>query len=163
MKAERLRIITAVFILGLSAVVAIGCGGGSDEEEPAAEVEQPVTPPAEQPAATPAQQPARQPTARQPEPTVVREAAESPHGFYTIQLSSWKTQAKADREARRYQQMGLEAYTQRADIPGMGTWYRVRVGRYPALTDAQAAIRAMVNIEETWVDNFNPAGVPPGG
>jgi len=93
---------------------------------------------------------------------VVREAAESPFGFYTIQLSSWKTETKADREARRYQEMGLEAYVQKADIPGMGTWYRVRVGRYPALTDAQEAARSLVDIESNWVDNFSMGDVPPG-
>lgn len=93
---------------------------------------------------------------------MVREAAESPYGFYTIQLSSWKTQAKADREARRYREMGLESYVQKADIPGMGIWYRVRVGRYQALTEAQEAARSLVDIEDNWVDNFTRRDVPPG-
>ncbi len=155
MRAERLRIFTVVITLGMIAVVATGCGG--KDEEPVAEVEQPVSQPAEQPARQPVQQPAAS-----EEPTVVREAAESPHGFYTIQLSSWRTQSKADREARRYQEMGLEAYVQRADLIGKGTWFRVRVGRYPALTDAQEAVRSLVDVEASWVDNFKVAQVPPG-
>jgi len=157
MRVERLQIFTAVITLGMIAVVATGCGGGGEEEEPAAVVEQPAS----QPAEDPAQQPAQEPAVRA-EPTVVREAADSPHGFYTIQLSSWRTQAKADREVRRYQEMGLEAYVQQADVPGMGTWYRVRVGRYPGLTEARDAAGSLVDIEESWVDNFGSEEVPPG-
>jgi len=155
MRAERLRIFTVVITLGMIGIVATGCGG--KDEEPAVEVEQPVSQPVEPQTRQPVQQPAVS-----EEPTVVREAAESPHGFYTVQLSSWRTQAKADREARRYQGMGLEAYVQRADLSGKGTWFRVRIGRYPALTDAQEAIRSLVDVEESWVDNFKVAEVPPG-
>ncbi len=42
MRAERLRIFTVVITLGMIAVVATGCGGGSEEEQPAA-VEQPAS------------------------------------------------------------------------------------------------------------------------
>ena len=159
MISKRFRVIAVVAPLIMITVVAVGCGGGADEE-PAATVEQPAAQPAQQPARQPVQQPAEQEAAVE-EPAVVREAAESPFGFYTIQLSSWRTQAKADREARRYLEMGLEAYTQKADIPGMGTWYRVRVGRYQALTEAQEAARSLVNIENNWVDNFTRGDVPP--
>ena len=156
MRVERNRFFAAVIPFIMITIMAVGCGGGADEE-PAATVEQPATQPAQQPAVQPTEQPAAA-----EEPAVVREAAESPFGFYTIQLSSWKTETKADREARRYQEMGLEAYVQKADIPGMGTWYRVRVGRYPALTDAQEAARSLVDIESNWVDNFSRGDVPPG-
>ena len=155
MRVEWNRSFGRAIPLIMIAVMAAGCGGGADEE-PAAAVEQPVTQPAEQPT----EQPAAGEAAAEV-PAVVQEAAESPFGFYTIQLSAWKTETKADREARRYQGMGLEAYVQKADIPGMGIWYRVRVGRYPALTDAQEAARSLADMEANWVDNFTPGDVPP--
>ena len=160
MRLERLRIFTAVITLVMIAVVATGCGGGGEEEEPAAVVEQPASQPTSLPAEDPTPPPEQQPAVRE-EPAVVREAAESPHGFYTIQLSSWRTQSKANREVRRYQELGLEAYVQQADITGMGTWYRVRIGRYPGLTEAKNAARSLVDIEESWVDNFGSMEVPP--
>ena len=155
MRVEWNRSYGRVIPLIMIAVMAAGCGGGADEE-PASATEQPVIQPAQQPT----EQPAVQEAAAEA-PAVVREAAESSFGFYTIQLSSWKTETKADREARRYQGMGLEAYVQKVDIPGMGTWYRVRVGRYPALTDAQEAAHSLVDIEANWVDNFTRGDVPP--
>lgn len=163
MISKRFRVIAVVASLIMITVVIVGCGGGADEE-PAPMVEQPAAQPAQQPAQQPARQPVQQPAEQEAvaeKPAVVREAAESPYGFYTIQLSSWRTEAKADREARRYQEMGLEAYTQKADIPGMGTWYRVRVGRYQALAEAQETARSLVNIENNWVDNFTRGDVPP--
>jgi len=135
------------------------------EEQPGAAAQ----PAAEQPAQTPAQQPAggeteQQPAQESPQPAVVRESETSEHGFYTIQLSAWRTEAKARSEARRYQNLGLEAYVQKAELPGMGTWYRVRVGKYPALSEARRAARALVNIpfEELWMDNYRSGEPPPG-
>lgn len=160
MKRNLFKILTECTALVLLFALVAGCGGkdtGETEEavQPPPQ-EQSAEEPAEQPTEEPAQQPAQQ-------PTVMRETATSPYGFYTVQLSSWKTEAKAQREARRYQGMGLEAYVQKADVPGMGTWFRVRVGKYPALSEAQRAARALVDIpaDETWVDNWQEGGVPP--
>ncbi len=141
-------------------VAVAGSCGRNRVEEPAAE----QTPPAEEqaqatrqtaseatPPATPPPTPPRQETAR---PAVVRDQGTSPHGFYTVQLSSWRTREKAESEAARYREQGLEAYVQEAVIPEMGTWYRVRVGNYPALSDAQEAARSLVLGEGGyWVDN----------
>lgn len=160
MRVEALRIVSAVVMYALITMVTAGCGGGA-EEEPAPQVEEQAAEPSEEPVQRPARQPAAEETAAE-EPAVVREAAESPFGFYTIQLSAWRTRVKADREAERYQEMGLEAYVQQAEIPGMGTWYRVRVGRYPSLSEAREAAAALVDIEQSWVDNFGSEEVPPG-
>ena len=162
---NRVNLTTAALVI----VVMTGCGGGGADETPAAQ--QPATTPqaaVQQPAVQPAEQPVQQPVqpAQVPveieQPTVVRESEASEYGFYTIQLSSWRTRSKADMQAKYYQGLGLEAYVQRAEIPGMGTWFRVRVGRYSVLSDAKATAEALVNIrpDELWFDNYS-SGDPP--
>ncbi len=147
----------------LLATALLACSGGG--EEPVAEQTpsaQEQAQPAEQ-TATPTEEPAQQPVQTPPPtPRVVTGPDTSPYGFYTIQLSSWRTRAKAEREAERYRGMGLEAYVQEADIPDMGTWFRVRVGDFPSLREAQEAAAALVNVDvrESWVDNFRET-VPP--
>jgi septal ring-binding cell division protein DamX len=142
-------------------VVALAaCGGG--DEEPVVEETPPreATQPAQEQAITP-QQPAQEPAVQPPpSPRVIREPDTSPYGFYTIQLSSWSTRSKAESQAGHYREMGLEAYVQEAQIPGMGTWYRVRVGNYPSLSEAREAAAALFGVEELWVDNFQEI-IPP--
>jgi len=145
------------------AVVLAACGGGSPETEqvPAETQPQAQEPAAQQPAeATPQETPQRAPSQRATRPAIVQEPATSPFGYYTIQISSWRTRTKAESEARRYREVGLEAYVQEAEIPDRGMWYRVRVGSYPSLTAAKEALAAL-NIAEPglWVDNFKE--VPP--
>lgn len=146
----------------------VGCGGGGEEQAPAQEqpeaAAQPAETPAQQPASSEAEQVPAQATPEEPQPTVVRESESSEYGFYTIQLSAWRTEAKARSQARHYQDLGLEAYVQRAEMPGMGTWYRVRVGKYPRLSEARRAAQALVNIpfDRVWLDNFMSEEVPPG-
>ncbi len=150
-----------VFVLAL-ALAACGRGGEELAAEPAAGPAPPqeATQPAQEPATTP-QRPAQEPAPLPPPlPRVVREPVTSPYGFYTIQLSSWRTRSKAESQAGRYREMGLEAYVQEAEIPGMGTWYRVRVGNYPSLSEAQEAAAALIGVEERWVDNFREI-IPP--
>ena len=145
------------------AVALATCGGGSPETEqvPAETQPQAEEPVAQQPAGGATQEaPQRAPSQRATRPAIVQEPASSPFGFYTIQISSWRTLAKAESEARRYREVGLEAYVQKAEIPERGTWYRVRVGSYPSLTAAKEALAAL-NIADPglWVDNFKE--VPP--
>ncbi|MFO7769427.1 MAG: SPOR domain-containing protein [bacterium] len=145
-------------VLAALLLLAGACGGGgSDEEgqeqEQAAEASQA----AESSRAAPD-------TGEVPEqPAVVRESEDSPFGFYTIQMSSWQSRSKAESEAERYHRIGLEAYVQQADLGEEGTWYRVRVGRYPALSEAREAARSLTGIDpdRTWVDNYRERGSPP--
>jgi len=162
MKAFRLRtFVRLVSIAALCAMLA-GCGGKGEERTPAEE--QPQEKPqaaaqqlAEQPPAAGqrAEEPVTQPP-QPPQPTVVRESETSEYGFYAIQLSAWRTATKAQSQARYYREHGLEAYVQRAELPGMGTWYRVRVGRYASLSMASRAARAIVDIpfDQLWLDNY---------
>ena len=158
------RIIPALVVGSILAA----CGGGGEEpvEEPVEELAEETTPsqeatqPVPEPVTTPQQTAEEPPPPPPPAPRVVREPDTSPHGFYTIQLSSWRTREKAESQASHYREMGLEAYVQEAEIPGMGIWFRVRVGNYPALSEAQEAAAALIAIEEKWVDNFREQ-IPP--
>lgn len=73
-------------------------------------------------------------------------------GNLTIQVSSWVTQAKANEEAARMTDAGYPAYVTEGTVDGE-TWYRVRVGRYSTMADAQSALRQLSQIAETepWI------------
>ena len=56
---------------------------------------------------------------------------------FTLQLSSFPDRDEADTFARRFSSQG--AYVVVSEIPGKGTWYRVRVGSYASSQEAIAA------------------------
>lgn len=57
--------------------------------------------------------------------------------IYTVQVSSWREKNVADREVARLTRLGYPAYVQSAVIPGRGKWYRVRVGEFKTLQEAE--------------------------
>jgi len=57
--------------------------------------------------------------------------------IYTVQVSSWPNRNKADDEVKRLSGLGYPAYIQEAVIPGKGRWFRVRVGKYSNLQEAE--------------------------
>ncbi len=105
----------------------------------------PVKPsPRPKPAATP---PAPQPVKKQAAaPAPVKKAASpratapTPAKPYTIQVASVRDRAGADKIVRNLNQKGVSAYRIRADIPGKGVWYRVRVGGYTTLAQAKSSL-----------------------
>jgi cell division septation protein DedD len=74
-------------------------------------------------------------------------------GNYTIQVSSWETQAKANEEAAKLTAAGYPAYVAEGSV-GEDVWFRVRVGHYESLAEARSALRQLSQITETepWVD-----------
>jgi cell division septation protein DedD len=142
------RTVTVLAFTGLALLAATACGKGEDVPAPAAQAPAPA---AAQPAPA-----TRTPAPPAPTPAPVREAERSEHGFYTIQLSSWRGLDKAQAEARRWQGKGLEAYVLKAEVPGMGTWFRVRAGRYPGYSVAREAMRSIIGLEDprVWVDDY---------
>ena len=54
-----------------------------------------------------------------------------------LQLSSFEDKGDADTFARRF--ASQNAYVVATEIPGKGTWYRVRVGNYGNLQEATTA------------------------
>jgi len=62
--------------------------------------------------------------------------------IYLIQQSSWRTRRKADRIAGRLRAKGHNAFVQKAYIPKFRrTYYRVRIGYFNSLSEAQIYAR----------------------
>lgn len=53
-------------------------------------------------------------------------------GTWTLQLSAYQTKMDADRFVGGLKDKGYAPYVVEAVIPGKGTWYRVRMGRFPS-------------------------------
>ncbi|MDP1824648.1 MAG: SPOR domain-containing protein [Archangium sp.] len=51
-------------------------------------------------------------------------------GAWTVQLSAYQDRAEADRFAAGLRDKGYAPYIVEATIPGKGTWFRVRMGRF---------------------------------
>jgi cell division protein FtsN len=58
-------------------------------------------------------------------------------GRFTLQLGSFPDRAEAEAFSQRFAPQG--SYVIASEIPGKGTWYRVRVGDYASAKDAIAA------------------------
>ena len=51
-------------------------------------------------------------------------------GAWTLQLSAYQDKGEADRFAAGLRDKGYAPYIVEATIPGKGTWFRVRMGRF---------------------------------
>ena len=51
-------------------------------------------------------------------------------GGWQLQVSSFKTNAEAEAFAEQLRARGHRAHVQEAEIPGRGTWYRVKIGPF---------------------------------
>jgi len=65
--------------------------------------------------------------AQKPEP----KPETAPDGNFTLQLSAFQDRAEADRFAANLRDKGYAPFIVEATIPAKGTWYRVRMGRFP--------------------------------
>ncbi|MEK7726946.1 MAG: SPOR domain-containing protein [candidate division KSB1 bacterium] len=63
-------------------------------------------------------------------------------GSFTVQISSWRSNVKAENVAERFRSAGYAAYVQRVYLPSLGgVWYRVRVGQFKARAEAERQAR----------------------
>jgi DedD protein len=69
------------------------------------------------------------PAAAHPAPKVPD--ATSPTGAFTLQLGASLNRDDAERQASRLREKGYAPYIVTAEVPGKGTWYRVRMGSFP--------------------------------
>lgn len=79
----------------------------------------------------------------------------SPEGEFTVQVSSWRTLRKAEKEAQRFRQHGYDAYVQRAYVADREEiWYRVRTGRYASAAAAAGVAGELRALLESgyWID-----------
>ncbi|HET6283742.1 MAG TPA: SPOR domain-containing protein [Polyangia bacterium] len=72
-----------------------------------------------------------------PAAPVAAEAKPGAKGKFTLQLSSFPDRTEAEAFAKRFAPQGAFVIT--TDIPGKGTWYRVRVGNYASAQEASTA------------------------
>lgn len=94
------------------------------------------------------------PSSKQPSISTppARTITESGTGNFTVQVSAWMTQQKADAEAAKLSAAGYTAFVEDASVAGE-SWYRVRVGRYGTMEEAQQAAAQLQPMMESqlWV------------
>ena len=64
-------------------------------------------------------------------------------GHFTLQLSSFADKGDADAFAQKLRAGGLKPQVVRSEVPGKGTFYRVRVGDYASRPSAEQAARRL--------------------
>lgn len=57
--------------------------------------------------------------------------------YYVVQVAAFRSNSIAENEASKLRNKGYNAFVEKADIQGMGIWFRVRVGNFPTLREAQ--------------------------
>ncbi|NOJ93677.1 SPOR domain-containing protein [Corallococcus coralloides] len=73
-------------------------------------------------------------------------------GAFTLQLSAFQSRQDADRFAARLRDKGYAPYILAAEVPGKGTWYRVRMGSFAS---KEAAGRYLTDFKrETQLDAY---------
>lgn len=76
----------------------------------------------------------------------------SADGQWTLQLSAYQDRGEADRFMAGLKDKGYAPYIVEAQVPGKGTWFRVRMGRFPS---KDAAGRYLSDFKrETSIDAF---------
>jgi cell division septation protein DedD/nucleoid DNA-binding protein len=56
---------------------------------------------------------------------------------YVVQVAAFRSNSIAENEAAKFRNKGYKAFVEKAEIQGMGIWFRVRVGNFPTLREAQ--------------------------
>lgn len=111
-------------------------------QAPAAEAQPAPAPAAAVP--TPAPTPAAAPKPA-PQPAAAKPPAVKPGGgAFTVQVAAFRDRESAERLSLQLESRGYDAYVQRSEVAGKGTWYRVRVG---AFDDKEAARALAAKIE----------------
>ena len=56
--------------------------------------------------------------------------------YFVVQVAAFRSSSISENEAGKYRNKGLNAFVEAAEIPGRGTWYRVRVGNFNSKEEA---------------------------
>jgi cell division septation protein DedD len=75
-----------------------------------------------------------------PPPTDAPKAGDnvsSERGSFTVQVSSWKSRTIALEQLAKFSSQGYDAFIEKANIPGKGTWYRVKVRNFKTQKEAE--------------------------
>jgi len=57
--------------------------------------------------------------------------------YFVVQVAAFRSSSISENEAGKYRNKGFNAFVEAAEIPGRGTWYRVRVGNFNSKEGAQ--------------------------
>jgi len=75
---------------------------------------------------------------------------------YALQVAAWRSRKPAEKMADLLKNNQFQAYVERADIPDLGIYYRVRIGPFKTVHEAKAVGELLKGkyIVDYWVDNF---------
>jgi len=59
------------------------------------------------------------------------------YGIYTVQVASFKRESDAEDFAEELKLRGYPAFVKQAEVPGRGTWHRVRIGTFKTIEEAK--------------------------
>jgi len=106
--------------------VSINLKPAPSHDETKTEKKQPVAePPAKQ-----QNQAANKPPQVQAKKEAAQPSSSSVRIKYTVQLASYQEKELADADVKKLKQRGYAAFIVSADVPGKGTWHRVRIGSF---------------------------------
>ena len=97
-------------------------------------------------------------TSKEAKADVTPSAPAGHDGGYQLQVSSFRSREEADGFANELRTRGHKSYVLEAQVPGRGTWYRVRVGPF-ATQHAASSYRSTFETREHVV----PFIIPPPG
>lgn len=66
----------------------------------------------------------------------VQSVVSDSEGRYTVQVASFPDRQLAEEMEREFKAKNYPAYTEEVEIPGKGTWYRVKIGKFSTETEA---------------------------
>ena len=78
-------------------------------------------------------------------------------GRFTVQLDAPQSQAEANEKVKQLKAKGIEAYILKSQIPGKGTFFRVRVGMFPNANEARqfgASLQKQGKVRDFFVAPF---------
>ena len=79
----------------------------------------------------------KKPQARERQETPAKKSAAASKLHYTVQVASYPDKQLADDEAKKMKTRGYAAFIVASNVPGKGTWYRVRLGSFTNRTAAE--------------------------
>ena len=56
---------------------------------------------------------------------------------YFVQVSSWQSEFVAKKESEKFNRKGFKSFVEKVNIPGKGTWFRVKVGNFKSVEQAE--------------------------
>lgn len=106
-------------------------------ETPALEEKKPARPAGVQAPSSTAAKP--QTPAQSASPSAGSGKLEQMQGEYTVQVSAWREEGTAKEIVQRLEEAGYPAFVESRPYTD-GSWFTVRIGRYPSRKDAQLAV-----------------------